>query len=255
MSWSGYRKHPVLVLGDKEPLPLPAENSPREGPIVYASINSVPRLIDAYRKGLFPWHHVIGDLWTWWSPDPRAVFLPNEVTVSARQRNRLRNSGLRFSMDTAFHQVVSECAAPRRNRSETWITPQIVETYGKAHRAGMAHSVEAWREGELVGGLYGVAIGSMFSGESMFHKESNASKFAFWVLVAQLRKWGFKLIDAQYGTDHLLSLGARMLSREVFLRFVSANNGESSRIGRWSLDVNLEDSAWGTDHRHKPSRG
>ena len=185
-------------------------------------------LLTAYSKGIFPWYEQ-GQPILWWSPNPRAVLFPAELHVSRRLRRTLRRTQLAVTADTAFERVVSACAEPRRYTSETWITPQMRAAYVELHKLGWAHSFEA-RDGErLVGGMYGVAIGSVFFGESMFSKETDASKIVFVRSVEFLRERGAKLIDCQVWSHHLKTLGARTLPREQFvaiLRELCASRSE-----------------------------
>jgi leucyl/phenylalanyl-tRNA--protein transferase len=176
---------------------------------------SAERLIDAYRHGIFPWYNG-GQPILWWSPNPRMVLFVDEFTVPRSLRKVVRQCRFELRVDTAFVDVMSACAAPRAGQSGTWITPQVVEAYTALHKHGYAHSVESWRGGKLVGGLYGVAIGRMFYGESMFARESDASKVALVKLVAMLRRMGMPLIDCQQETDHLARFGARPISRRMF---------------------------------------
>jgi len=203
------------------------------------------RLLDAYRHGIFPWFNV-GDPILWWSPDPRMVLFPGEFKISRSLRKTLRSKIYEIRTDTVFEQVMRACAAPRGGQAGTWIHEEIIAAYAELHRMGMAHSVEAWREGELAGGLYGVCIGRMFYGESMFSRQANASKVALAHLAAQLRCWNFGplaglitsdlagvagqpsrmasssiragMIDCQMNTPHLVSLGAREIPRTEFIQ-------------------------------------
>jgi leucyl/phenylalanyl-tRNA--protein transferase len=176
---------------------------------------SLPRLLDAYRRGIFPWYSE-GEPILWWSPNPRMVLFPAELRVSRSLAKRLRRRDHEVRADTAVQTVMEGCAAPRTGQAGTWISPPMMEAYLALHAIGYAHSVETWMAGELVGGLYGVAIGRVFYGESMFTRVPNASKVAFVHLVRQLDLWGFGLIDCQMRTAHLASLGAREISRPNF---------------------------------------
>lgn len=178
---------------------------------------SPERLLDAYRRGIFPWFNA-GEPILWWSPDPRMVLFPNEFAPSRSLRKRLRRGDYEIRVDSAFTEVMQACAAPRPGQRGTWITPPMVAAYTRLHRLGYAHSVETWIAGRLVGGLYGVAIGRVFFGESMFTRVPDASKIALAHLVAQLRAWGYGLIDCQMSTRHLASLGAREIPRQAFTR-------------------------------------
>ena len=177
---------------------------------------SVPRLIEAYRNGIFPWFNS-GEPVLWWSPDPRMVLIPGEFKISRSMARVLRNADYEVRSDTAFEQVMRGCAAPRGGQSGTWIHEGMIAAYATLHEMGYAHSVEVWMGGELAGGLYGVAIGRMFYGESMFSHASNASKIALAHLARQLARWQFGMIDCQMNTAHLASLGAREIPRSEFI--------------------------------------
>jgi leucyl/phenylalanyl-tRNA--protein transferase len=177
---------------------------------------SPQRLLEAYRRGIFPWYSR-GQPILWWSPDPRMVVFPEELKVSKSLAKRLKKNDFEVRTDTAFKEVMLACgSAPRDGQHGTWIVPEIVEAYCKLHELGYAHSVETWMDGELVGGLYGVAIGKMFYGESMFHKATDASKIAFVHLVRWLHRQDFGMIDCQMHTPHLESLGGREIPRHEF---------------------------------------
>jgi leucyl/phenylalanyl-tRNA--protein transferase len=176
---------------------------------------SVPRLLDAYRQGIFPWYSE-GEPILWWSPDPRMVLVPGEVRVSRSLAKALRNRDYEIRVDSAFGEVVEACAAPRSGNGGTWITGDVRAAYSRLHRAGRAHSVETWIDGRLAGGLYGVAIGRMFYGESMFSRAADASKMALVYLARQLERWRFGMIDCQMITAHLASMGGREMPRAQF---------------------------------------
>jgi leucyl/phenylalanyl-tRNA--protein transferase len=175
------------------------------------------RLIDAYRQGIFPWYSDDQPL-LWWSPDPRMVLAPAEVKISRSLGKRLHKHDFEVRVDSAFETVMRACAAPRDGQAGTWITDAMVTAYSELHRRGLAHSVETWIDGELAGGLYGVALGRMFYGESMFTRATDASKIALAHLSKQLARWQFGLIDCQMQTAHLASLGAREIPRADFVR-------------------------------------
>lgn len=183
---------------------------------------SLERLIAAYRHGCFPWFQDSQPI-LWWSPDPRTVLLPDDLHVSRSMAKLLRQQAYRATFDQAFAEVIAACAAPRSYANETWISEHIQSAYLDLHQRGIAHSVEVWRGDELVGGLYGLAMGQLFFGESMFSRADNASKFGFITLVNQLKAWGFVLIDCQMPTEHLQSLGAKSISREQFSAYLSAH--------------------------------
>jgi len=177
---------------------------------------STATLFNAYRDGIFPWYSD-GQPILWWSPNPRAVIFPEQLRISRSLKKRLRQQHFEVTLDHAFNEVIRACATARNDGPGTWITTEIQNAYIEMHHLGHAHSVEAWRDGNLVGGLYGIAIGQVFFGESMFSRESDASKVAFAHLVAQLKKWQFSLIDCQVGSNHMTSLGAKGISRTDFI--------------------------------------
>lgn len=178
---------------------------------------SPERLENAYRHGIFPWFSA-GDPILWWSPDPRTVLFPDRFRVPRSLRKRLRKEPFRVTMDRAFGGVIRACAAPRDDEGGTWILPEMVVAYTALHRRGLAHSVEVWQAGDLVGGLYGVAIGRAFFGESMFSRASDASKVALLHLCQRLTQWGYGLIDCQMRTEHLIRLGAVEIPRAELVR-------------------------------------
>ena len=195
------------------------------------------RLLEAYRHGIFPWFSE-GEPILWWSPDPRMVLFPEEFKVSHSLRKTLRNSLHEVRFDSRFEQVMRACAAPREGANGTWIHEEMIAAYCELHRLGYAHSVETWMDGELVGGLYGMALGRMFYGESMFSQRSNASKIALAHLTAQLKRWNFGMIDCQMNTPHLASLGAREIPRNEFIaRLQDLIN--CSPVPDWHFDENL----------------
>lgn len=179
------------------------------------------RLLQAYRHGCFPWFQD-GQPILWWSPDPRTVLFPQEIHLSRSLSKCLRQQRYSVTFDQAFAQVIQACAAPRAYADGTWITTPMQHAYLELHRQGVAHSVEVWRGAELVGGLYGLAIGQLFFGESMFSRADNASKVGFATLVSHLQQWGFVLIDCQMPTEHLHSFGARAISRQDFASYLQA---------------------------------
>lgn len=173
------------------------------------------QLIKAYQLGIFPWFED-GQPVLWWSPSPRLVLKPSDLHTSKSMKKLLRKGLFRVTTDTAFEEVIQACAEPRINQSGTWITEEIEQAYIKLHELGYAHSVEVWRENELVGGLYGIAMGKVYFGESMFARESNASKYGFLTLIPALEALGYRLIDCQVHTEHLASLGATEIPRAEF---------------------------------------
>lgn len=199
----------------------PLERALREpnGLLAVGGDLSAERLIQAYRHGCFPWYQA-GQPILWWSPNPRTVLLPQELHVSRSLRKTLRQERFQVSLDRNFSAVIQACAGPRDYADGTWITPEMQAAYRELHRRGIAHSVEVWQNDNLVGGLYGLAIGQLFFGESMFSHVDNASKVGFATLVRRLKQWGFVLIDCQMPTQHLQSLGARSISRSEFADYL-----------------------------------
>lgn len=219
---------PWVAAGEPLPSPRRALREPN-GLLAAGADLSGGRLLEAYRKGIFPWFSE-GQPVLWWSPDPRMVLFTDEFKVSRSLRRTLRalaaDERWRIEHDRRFAQVMRECAAPRPGQDGTWIGPEIVAAYGELHRAGFAHSIEVVdADGQLVGGLYGVSIGRMFYGESMFARETDASKVALAALVATLRGHGFRMLDCQQNTAHLASLGAREIPRATFLAAMETQVG------------------------------
>lgn len=202
-----------ILLGPELSFPDPRRADAR-GLVAVGGDLSVARLLAAYRSGIFPWTAGPG----WWSPDPRAIFELDRFRVSKSLDKVIGRGVFEVTMDRAFGGVIRGCAASAAGRESTWITPEFIEAYTRLHAAGHAHSVECWREGLLAGGVYGVAVGGLFAGESMFHRESNASKVALFHLVGHLRKWKFALFDIQMPTPATRQLGAVVISREEYLR-------------------------------------
>ena len=204
---------------------------------------SVPRLLAAYRRGIFPWFNP-GEPILWRSPDPRMVLFPSEFKVSRSLKKRLVRADYEVKVDTAFARVMEECAAPREGAGGTWISSRMISAYSALYEAGYAHSFETWIEGEngpeLAGGLYGVAIGRAFYGESMFARQADASKIALAHLVRFLTSHDFAVIDCQMNTPHLASLGAREIPRARFAALLDRLTGEPGLPGKWSTD-------WSTD--------
>ncbi|MEX0738055.1 MAG: leucyl/phenylalanyl-tRNA--protein transferase [Pseudohongiella sp.] len=193
------------------------------------------RLLAAYARGIFPWYDNSSPI-LWWSPDPRMVLKPTEVHVARSLAKLIRQTRLRVTMDTAFADVIYHCAALRAEREGTWITDEMQVAYTDLHRLGHAHSVEIWRGDALVGGLYGIAMGKLFFGESMFSLAPNASKLAFVALAKQLEDWGFEMIDCQMPTDHLQSLGATTMSRAEFQHVLHKWRDAGNRSAPWVFD-------------------
>lgn len=199
---------------------------------------SVARLIDAYRHGIFPWFNPEQPI-LWWSPDPRMVLIPQELKVARSLARTLRTRPYEVRADTAFSAVIEGCAKPRATQDGTWISAEMGAAYCALHELGIAHSIETWIDGELAGGLYGVALGRMFYGESMFTRVPDASKIALVHLVRQLARWHFGMIDCQMHTAHLASLGAREIPRADFMRKLQELVNYPHVPGRWKLDLDL----------------
>jgi leucyl/phenylalanyl-tRNA--protein transferase len=196
---------------------------------------SPKRLVDAYSHGIFPWFSE-GDPILWWSPDPRMVLFPRELKVSRSLRKTLDRGRFESRVDSAFGEVIAQCAAPREGQSGTWIVPEMVAAYTALHELGFAHSVESWRDGELAGGLYGVSLGKVFFGESMFTREPDASKVALVRLVERLLAQDCRLIDCQQATSHLASMGAREIRRKDFATRVQESIQYPPSGTRWTPD-------------------
>ena len=197
---------------------------------------SPERLVQAYANGIFPWYSE-GEPIMWWSPDPRMVLFPKEFKRSKSLTRTVKKGVFKVTFDTAFNEVIRQCAVTRKmDKLGTWITEEMIEAYVRLHKLGLAHSVETWQDDKLVGGLYGVSLGSTFFGESMFHLTSDASKVAFWYLVERAILWDFDMIDAQQDTAHLRSLGAETIDREFFLNLLHQSMEKRTRQGSWNLD-------------------
>lgn len=223
---------PVFVLSDSIIFP-PPHLADKTGLLAVGGDLSRERLLAAYKNGVFPWYSADEPI-LWWSPDPRLVLYPNALKVHGRLKRTIRTGAFRITLDESFHEVMLGCAAARRTgNAGTWIIPEMMEAYGKLHESGYAHSVEAWREGRLVGGLYGVSLGGCFFGESMFTLVRDASKVAFVTLVQYLSAHRFELMDCQVTTSHLVSFGAKEIPRKQFLKQLQAALKQPSKTGLW----------------------
>ena len=229
----------IPFLEPDEPFP-PVDRALRDpnGLLAAGGDLSPERLLDAYARGIFPWFGDDDPL-LWWSPDPRMVLITDDLRISRSLRRVLRSGRFQVTMDTAFAEVMAGCAEPRREQDGTWITRDMTEAYARLAALGFAHSVEAWSDGTLAGGLYGVAIGRMFFGESMFSRVSDASKVALVHLVRQLQRWGLPMIDCQMSTPHLASLGARDVARADFVREVGRLVRQPAVPAPWRFDAEL----------------
>lgn len=209
----------------------------REGLLAVGGDLSEARLLAAYRGGIFPWYGR-GQPILWWSPDPRCVLFPSRFKPSRSLKKSIRQGRFRFTLDTAFARVIGECAAPRDSASggtdSTWITAEMARAYIGLHRSGIAHSAEIWQRERLVGGLYGLALGGAFFGESMFSRVADASKAALAGLVERLLRWDFRLIDCQVSSPHLLSLGAEEIPRAEFMAQLQSALDLPGKPGGWS---------------------
>ena len=231
-----------LCLLDQEiwfPSPHQALTEPN-GLLAIGGDLSVERLRLAYANGIFPWYSDDQPI-LWWSPDPRCVLFPEHIHISRSLRKKLRQGNYQITIDQAFSQVIHECAAPRAKQDGTWITTEIEAAYLQLHQQGLAHSFECWQDGQLVGGLYGVAMGRCFFGESMFSRATDASKIAFVHLVGQLNAWDYAIIDCQVENPHLISLGAESISRDRFLSILVANRDAEPVPHPWHLDWHYTD--------------
>lgn len=200
------------------------------------------RLLKAYQTGIFPWYEE-GQPLLWWSPDPRMVLFPDEFHLAKSLHKRLRRGDYRVTSDLDFNAVINACAGPRRHTDGTWITHDMREAYRRLHDMGFAHSLEVWRGQELAGGLYGIALGKVFFGESMFSHEADASKVALFALSQYLLQQGYSLIDCQVSSTHLASLGAREIPRKLFCSYLPADINKNA----WHFQT--------TEYLHKPATG
>ncbi|MFZ1784394.1 MAG: leucyl/phenylalanyl-tRNA--protein transferase [Ferruginibacter sp.] len=215
-----------MFLLDKELYFPPLEDADEDGLLAIGGDLSIERLVLAYRSGIFPWYNEDEPI-CWWSPDPRFVLYPNEIKISSSMKTVLQNGKFRFTVNRAFSSVIQNCkTVPRAGQDGTWISAAMQKAYNQLHELGYAHSAETWLNGHLVGGLYGIRLGKVFFGESMFSRQNNASKFAFIKYVQQLQKENVQLIDCQLQTGHLERLGARMISRSLFSEILAANTGQ-----------------------------
>ena len=209
---------PLFVI-DKELSFPPVHLAEPDGLLAIGGDLSVERLLLAYRNGIFPWYE--GEYILWWCPDPRFVLFPDELKVSKSMKQVLKKKDFSFTINKDFEQVINNCkTTPRKGQEGTWITDEVKKAYTLMHKKGYAHSAEVWKEDKIVGGLYGIKLGKVFFGESMFSYETNASKYAFINYVQQLRSEGIELIDCQVYTEHLESLGARMIPRKEFIELL-----------------------------------
>lgn len=236
---------PQLGASPESPFPDPAANPREDGLLAWGGDLHPTRLLNAYRLGIFPWYEAPGPI-LWWSPEPRAVMLPEAMHLSRRFRRTLRQGRFSIAADRAFDEVVAACAGPRRDQDGTWITHEMQRAYSRLHELGHAHSVEVREpDGELIGGLYGVALGRIFFAESKFHRRRDASKIALAALMRALSEWNFLLCDCQLWNPHLERLGVRMLSGELFRAAIARGVSEPAAVEDWQSAIESVDlSRW-----------
>ncbi|HTJ46901.1 MAG TPA: leucyl/phenylalanyl-tRNA--protein transferase [Kofleriaceae bacterium] len=228
---------PVFRLDER--LVFPPAHLAEDGLLAIGGDLAPERLLLAYSQGIFPWYSRSTPI-LWHSPDPRMVMTPGELTINRSLKKQIRRGLYELRADTAFAEVVRACAeTPRPDQNGTWLVPDMIDAYIRLHELGFAHSFEAWRDGELVGGLYGVSLGAAFFGESMFARAPDASKIAFVASVRQLEAWRVNLIDCQVHTQHLERFGAREVSREVYLEMLHAALDEPTLRGKWTFDLDV----------------
>jgi leucyl/phenylalanyl-tRNA--protein transferase len=235
----------ITWLETGSPFPHPSSALHQPNGLLAAGGDLTPeRLLSAYRQGIFPWFSE-GEPTLWWSPNPRMVLYPKEFHPSRSLLKTLRNGDYEVRIDHDFSAVIASCAAPREGQAGTWINAEMVEAYERLHSLGYAHSFETWRAGKLVGGLYGVAMGGIFFGESMFSRRTDASKIAFSHLVAHLLLNDFHVLDCQMHTDHLSHLKAREIPRKEFLQEVARYRDQPFHLGPWTMHKNgARDQPW-----------
>jgi leucyl/phenylalanyl-tRNA--protein transferase len=226
---------PIFRLVDDLVFPPPDYADP-SGLIAVGGDLSSDRLIEAYRVGIFPWYSEDQPI-LWWSPDPRFVLELDQFRISRTLGKTLRKQIFHVTFDRVFEDVIAACATvAREDQSGTWITPDMQGAYIRLHGLGYAHSVEAWFEGKLAGGLYGVSLGKAFFGESMFHRKTDASKVALATLVEKLKIWGFHFIDSQMATEHMHRLGAKEIPRRIFVKKLHSALRHSTKRGKWHVE-------------------
>ena len=232
----GYKQTMIFLLDDNPNTPFPdvslAEKEP-DGLLAVGGDLTPQRLIQAYQLGIFPWFSE-GEPILWWSPDPRTVLYPEKIKISRSLRKTLRKNLYRVTFDHQFDEVIRACAAPRDDSPGTWLVPEMIDAYTEQYKLGLAHSVEVWKENQLVGGLYGMAIGRVFFGESMFSRANDSSKVALVYLSSQLKAWDFRMIDCQVYTRHLASLGAEEIPRQQFCQDLYSWTRLETQVGSWA---------------------
>ncbi|MFO8112702.1 MAG: leucyl/phenylalanyl-tRNA--protein transferase [Desulfosalsimonadaceae bacterium] len=229
---------PIFRLSDRISFP-PAHFASNSGLLAIGGDLSESRLLMAYRMGIFPWFSEEDPI-LWWSPDPRLVLYPQDIRISRRLRRTIRKGVFTVSSDTVFDRVIEECARVRiENGEQTWLVDDMMQAYTGLHEMGYAHCVETWHEGRLAGGLYGISLGGIFFGESMFTRISDASKTALVALCAHLQEKGFDMIDCQMTTPHLIRMGAAEIPRKEFLKKLAASMQRPTDVGRWDVRLRL----------------
>ena len=211
----------------------PLETSSPEGIVAIGGDLNTERLLIAYINGIFPWYNTNQPI-IWWSPDPRLILYPEQMHVSRTLKKILRKNEFSVTIDQEFAGVIRQCAVNTKTRPSTWITSDMEDAYNSLFRLGFAHSIETWKDNELVGGLYGIAIGKAFFGESMFSRKANASKVALRVLCLLLQKWNYRFIDCQVVSTHMISLGAKSISRTDFISQLKSATNNNIEPGKWS---------------------
>ena len=230
---------PVYRLPEQHAFPHPNE-AEENGLLAIGGDLDPARVLLAYYYGIFPWYSE-GEPILWWSPNPRMVLYPNALKISRSLRKRIRRGDYEITMNQAFRDVITQCRqTPRPGQNGTWITSEMIECYAQLHKMGFAHSVEAWQNGALVGGLYGISIGAFFAGESMFALAPDASKCAFVHLVRQTHEWGFQFIDCQMHTPHLERFGAQLIPRSVFLTELDEAVQNRHEPRQWAFNSDLQ---------------
>ena len=227
----------IYLLSKKEPGFPPLEESDENGLLAIGGDLGTERLKAAYSSGIFPWYQD-GQPILWWSPDPRMVLYPDKLKVSHSLKQTIKSRRFQVTFDREFARVIDSCSqATRSGQDGTWITKEMKNAYIRLHKAGLAHSVETWLDGELAGGLYGVSLGGIFCGESMFHSQADASKVAFYYLVEKLKKWSFEIIDAQVFTSHLQSLGGELIDRKRYVEILNKALEKPGKPGLWNEEL------------------
>lgn len=232
-------------LGDEPDAPFPPGSEALDAPnglLAWGGDLHPRRLLAAYRGGIFPWYSD-GQPILWWSPAPRCVIFPDAVHLSRRTRRRYHSGRFQLTADCAFDAVVAACAEPRAYESGTWITPAMQAAFQHLHRLGHAHSIEVWQDGNLCGGIYGLGVGAVFFGESMFSRGPDASKIALVALCRLLERWRFGVLDCQVGNPHLFRMGAIEISRNAFQRLLVGLVDAPGEVGSWSARATF-DARW-----------